>query len=283
MKLVEDVYEIAESFMKDPMFVTLNEDVIIKTADKMIKDGPSKFPLQDTKDEMIICLSEIIGNAINYCYWYGKNDIRPLNCGSSKMYEKVLEGLDYFDWSNFDEVIDRIIHLLAVNKFPLLEERKRHLKELVEKDVLDFSIRIANSNHKDYEPFFYELVSNYTGYASDIFLKRASLLFLQLYRKLGWFKEATFALPVPADYQVPKVLEYIGCLNYKIGLRAMIESHMPLPKGSIYECEIRAATILACKKLQKLTKWNIADVDGWFWLGSKKLDWPFHLTITSDY
>jgi hypothetical protein len=284
MELVKNVYEIAESFMKDSKFVTLDEEVIKDTADKMMEAGPSTFPpQQDNQDETIICLSEIIGNAINYCYWYGKSDFRPLGCRASKMYQMVMEGLNYFDWNNFDEVIDKTIQLLSINRFPMLEERKVHLRELVEKDAVDLAYRITKSDHIDYEPFFSELVSDYTGYASDIFLKRASLLFLQLYRKLGWFKESVSVLHVPADYQVPKVLEYFGCIKYSEGLKAMIDYDMLLPKHSIYECEIRAATILACKKIVDLTKWNIADVDGWFWLGSKKIDGPFHLTITSDY
>lgn len=283
MKLVDDVYELAESFMSKSTYVKLDELRISQTAERMIQDGPSSFPPQEKGDETLICLSEIVGNAINYCYWYGKSDIRPLNCRASKMYEQVMTGLSYYEWDNFEEVIEKIITLLAINKFPLLEERKVHLKELVEKEAFELAIAIHNAKHVDCEPFLNRLIGSYTGYASDMFLKRASLLFLQLYRKLGWFEESMFSLPVPADYQVPKVLEHFGCITYSEGLKAMIDFAMPLPKSSIYECEIRAATVLACKKLSDLTKWNMSDVDGWFWLGSKKIDGPFHLCVTTDY
>jgi len=284
MKLVDDVYELSETFMKDSIYVKLNEKRISQAANRMIDDKPTPFPTNDEiTDDALICLLEIVAGSINYCYWYGKSNIRPLDCRSSKMYNMVKEGFNYFDWDNFDEVIDMIIHLLSVNRFPMLEERKVHLKELVDKNVVDFALKITSSDHKDCEPFLYELVSSYTGYASDIFLKRASLLFLQLYRKLGWFEESLSKLHVPADYQVPKVLEYFGCIEYSEGLKAMIDYSMLLPKHSLYECEIRAATIIACQRLMQITGWNISDIDGWFWLGSKKVDGPFHLTITSDY
>jgi hypothetical protein len=284
MKLVDDVYELAESFMRKSTYVKLNEEAIAATAKRILQVGPSSFrPPHEVHNEEIICLSEIIGNSINYCYWYGRSDVRPLNCRSSKMYDQVMTGLTYFDWNNLDEVIEKIIVLLAMNRFPLLEERAFHLRELVKTDASQLALKITKADHVDCEPFLHQLIGSYTGYASDMFLKRASLLFLQLYRKLGWFRESMYVLHVPADYQVPKVLEHYGCIEYSEGLKVMIDFHMPLPKHSVYECEIRAATILACKKLADITKWNLSDIDAWFWLGSKEIDGPFHLTITTDY
>jgi len=41
--------------------------------------------------------------------------------------------------------------------------------------------------------------------------------------------------------------------------------------------------VLACKKLQELTGWNISEIDAWLWLRRKEATLPFHLTITTDY
>jgi len=283
MKLVEDVFEIAKSFMKNTKNVKLNHEGIEATASEMLKSGIKSFPKKDVLDETILCLSELIGNSINYCYWYGKSTIRPNDCSSVKMYELVTESLNYFDWDNFEECIEVLEQLLAINRFPLLEERSRHLRELVKLKAPDFANKIANGDHRSCEPYFYELVSDYTGYASDIFLKRASLFFLQLYRNLGWFEASMFSLHVPADYQVPKLLNYHNCIEYSVVLDAMLESNYLIPKHSQDECEIRAATILACKALAVKTGWNIADIDGWLWLRRKEVTSPFHLCITTDY
>ena len=283
MKLVEDVFEISEKFMKNPGSVKLNHEGIERTASQMLQTGIKQFPPKEVVDKTLSCLLELIGGSINYCYWYGKSTIRPNECSSSKMYELVTEALNYFEWDNFDECIEKLIHLLSVNRFPLLEERAKHLRELVKLDAVEFATKISNGDHTSCEPYLYELVSDYTGYGSDIFLKRASLFFLQLYRTLGWFSESMFSLHVPADYQVPKLLQHHGCISYSEVLKAMLETNYLIAKHSQMECEIRAATVLACRELVNRTGWNIADIDGWLWLRRKDVTSPFHLTITTDY
>jgi hypothetical protein len=63
----------------------------------------------------------------------------------------------------------------------------------------------------------------------------------------------------------------------------IVDTHQLIPKHSQIECEIRAATVLAGKKLQELTGWNASEIDAWLWLRRKEATKPFHLTITTDY
>ena len=128
-----------------------------------------------------------------------------------------------------------------------------------------------------------ELITLFPGFASDIFLKRTFLFFIQMNRRFGWFEEECKIIPVPADYQIPKMLEHFGCFSYSSSLRQSIESNKLIPKNSIEECEIRSATILTAKKLCEITGWNISDVDSYFFLRKHEVDSPFHLTITTDY
>ena len=79
------------------------------------------------------------------------------------------------------------------------------------------------------------------------------------------------------------MLQFFGCINYTEDLWHAIMENTPIPKYSQAECEIRAATIIACQKLGELTGWNAAEVDGWFWLKRKECNDPFHLTVTTDY
>ena len=90
-------------------------------------------------------------------------------------------------------------------------------------------------------------------------------------------------LHVPADYQVPKILKHFDCFYYKSELDLKIKEGELLPKHSLEECQIRAATVVACQMLAENTGWNIADIDGWLWLRRKTAIEPFHLTITTDY
>ena len=88
---------------------------------------------------------------------------------------------------------------------------------------------------------------------------------------------------MPADYQVPKMLEHFGCLVYTRDLEDKIKRHTMIPKWSIEEISIRAGTILVCDKLSELTGWTKSDIDAWLWRNRKECDKPFHLTITTDY
>lgn len=286
MNLVESVYEISESFMKDPELVFMSKDKIKKVSKDMLKQGKPSFPLPTVKNDYKGVMLELIAASINYCYWYGKHDIRPNKSSSTMMYELLQTA--FFDYEEIDPIkfkvcIKRFVKLLSARRFPLVEEREHHLYQLLD-GAEDFAT-VINEQHEDGEVEFYmnELISNFSGFASDIFLKRASLFFIQLFRRFGWFKSDLHNLHVPADYQIPKMLNHFGCLIYEEELDEAIDFDELIPKHSQAECEIRAATILTIKQLCELTKWNVAEVDGYFFTKRHEIEGPFHLTITTDY
>jgi hypothetical protein len=290
MKFVEDVFEIAESFMENPRHVSIDYQKIEIISQRINKIEKPKFPVYEIGNPIMEVLSEIIAGAINYCYWYGSSYIRPKNSSSTKMYELLLESRP----ENHEDVVNEIYEdyldvwisnfkkSLAINRFPLLEERCKHLDELNKIDTLRFASGLLR-NRFLLEDGLTFLIENYPGYASDIFLKRASLLFIQFFRRFGWFKDELQNLHVPADYQVPKMLERSACFDYSPDLYHKIESGQLIPKNSQEECEIRSATILVIKKLCDLTGWNVAEVDAYFFLKRHQTQNPFHLTITTDY
>jgi hypothetical protein len=289
MRIYESVFEISEKFLSERSPVFVKEEGIEQTSKLMLEQGGKKFPVKEiTKDHIYqAVLQEFVGCAINYCYWYGLSNIRPNESSSGKMYSLVEKAFkNYQEGDSFEICIQRLIELLALERFPLLEEREKHLKELIS-DGEGFSAAVSNTifykDKEDFYPFFEDMVKTFPGYASDIFLKRASLFFLQMYRQYGWFESAMKVLPVPADYQVPKMLKGFGCIEYEYYLQSLVDNEVLIPKGSREECSIRAATVIACKKIQEKTGWSIADIDGWFWLRRKEITAPFHLTITTDY
>ena len=289
MRICESVFEISKEFLKKDSTVFINEVGIEETSTLMLNEGINKFPIKEITKHHIYqaVIQEFVGCAINYCYWYGISNVRPNQASSGTMYSLVEKAFfDYQDGDNFEICIDRLIQNLAINRFPLLEEREKHLKELIT-DGEDFCIDISNAifykDKDDYYPFFLDMIKSFPGYASDIFLKRASLFFIQMYRQYNWFESAMKELPVPADYHVPNMLQGFKCIGYAPYLISLISNQILIPKGSKEECFIRAATIIACKKLQEKTEWNVADIDGWLWLRRKEISDPFHLTITTDY
>lgn len=269
--------------MTNPKYVMLHLEHMAALAAKMLETGIKPFPNEAPSQNLHLkVFKELAAGAINYCYWYGDSKIRPNDASSTLMYQLVNEAFGD-RWDNFDLQLSLGIleRLLTRYRFPLVEERIQHLEQLRNcasfvDDIVQFEGELSYS-------LFEDLVVGFPGYGSDMFLKRASLFFLQLYRSLGWHADAMQWLPVPADYQVPKMLRHFGCFAYLSPLGAMVEEGELIPKHSRMECEIRAATIVVCRFLQIQTEWNISDIDSWLWLRRKEATEPFHLTITTDY
>jgi len=289
MNLIESVYDISKSFMEDPSHVFMNEEEIEAVANEMKETGKADFSPPPTDNNFKGVLLELVAASINYCYWYGRPDVRPNGSSSTTMYQAVEDAFSNYNekqpgiWGDviFEECINHLIELLSLRRFPLLEERKRHLRQLV-KHGQEFA-NLVNGRHETILPHMELLVSTFPGFASDIFLKRASLFFIQLFRRYGWFATDLNTLHVPADYQVPKMLNHFNCIEYDEDLESAIQGHIMIPRHSQAECEIRAATVLTVKMLCELTGWNVAEVDAFFFTRRHDAQEPFHLTITTDY
>lgn len=295
MYLSNQVYELSEEFMKDSTFVKMIPEQIEVVADEIVKSGKQRFPIPDRSDDNDVIIykqvfMELVAASINYCYWYGKGTVRPNNAGSTFMYECLMNAFYNENTEDYNRCIDYLIDILSFNRFPLIEERIKHLTELKSSKARDITIRITNNNIGVYKKgdnnintYMSEIIATLPGFASDLFLKRASLFFIQLYRRFGWFSNQLYYLHVPADYQIPKMLEHNKCISYNAYLKNIISTNQLIPKHSQMECEIRSATVLTMKKLCELTGWNIAEVDGYFFLKRYEAKQNFHLTITTDY
>lgn len=290
MRLIDGVFELSGEFMENPQYVDIIDDNVYTLAEHMATIGITPFPSQSTGENCrVILMKELVASSINYCYWYGKSDIRPGGCGSGLMYDLVNLAFDNYGPHTLKYCISRLKTELALNRFPLLEERLRHLTEVAIAGEMFVTMLHQGYVNNQLEPeksgykYFKMLMEYFPGFASDLFLKRASLYFLQLYRKLGWYEESMKTFPVPADYQVPKILRHFKCFKYHPQLVETINTNNLLPKSHLAECEIRAGTIIVCQMLQEATGWNISDIDSWLWLRRKESSDPFHLTITTDY
>lgn len=280
-----------EIFTTDPTNVFINDEKIGELAEQMKSDGKVNFydtePNQGYRTGVFIdILKELVANSINYCYWYGSHDIRPNGVSSTSMYDDVNT---VFEDSrnhalNFEKRINTLIRILSDHRYPLLEERKRHLLELCEGRKAETFAKMVEKKELSGEALLHEMIYIFQGYASDIFLKRASLFFIQLNRKFGWWEnDFMLNLHVPADYQVPKILRYFKCIEYTKPLSDAIKKNELIPKHSLNELQIRASTVLVCNMLQNKTGWTIADIDTYLWTKRKLTYEPFHLTITTDY
>lgn len=281
-KIIDRVRTMAIDFVGEAMPVSIDEDAVNRLAETMEAEGKMFFEPEAGMNQAQAVLTELFASAINYCFWYGKYDFRPMLGGSTTMYDVIIDAVhNNFEGTVDSEFMSYIINQLTFDRYPLIEERTRHLME-ISVGTQDFIMFVLMNRNNDARIVLHELVRRYSGFSSDMFLKRAFLFIMQLNRKLNFF-DGVENIPVPADYQVPKMLEHFGCLKYKTSLSDKIASHTIIPKYSMEEISIRGATVLVCDRLAELTGWNKSEIDSWLWLRRKECTKPFHLTVTTDY
>jgi len=310
--IIQGVWDICNQFIIDGkgMHVSLNEEGMERTAQDIkekLKDMegywigyPKCLNPEISKNIAYEILAyELIADSINYQYWYGKHDIRPNGACATKMYNLLNESFEEVgdskkiiwndSWTLCEEAIENFIVKISIHRFPNLENRIKHLKEISEsvkhkgQDIIKYLSNGIVNKSINVNDFLKIIISRYPGYAKDMFLKRAFLLPIMLYRRVKWFEDEIELLPVPADYQIPKMLEGLGCINYDYILSEKIQNYELIHESSLEECEIRAATMLAGKRLSELSGLSMCDIDTYLWLKRKEINKPFHLTITTNY
>lgn len=274
--LTSRVRVLSRDIMSDPKHVNINFD---KLYEVQIEKPETKQQNEYSK-EILDC--ELTASAINYCYWYGKSNIRPSGSGAVRMYELLHEAYKN-SYGQELQFAGLLVQSLAMNGFPLHEQRRRHIFEVLIEEVPEcFWIR-ATKGSVNVEDILKELVVTFPGYASDLFLKRAQLFVLQMHRIVGGIKDIDL-LTVPADYVVPRILREMGVINYSDELAGAVDNHELIIAGSLQEVEIRAATIVACDEIACNNNVTAGDVDTYFWFSRKKYNkMPHHLTVTTDY
>ncbi len=307
MDLIKNVFDISEEFVEKSFYVFINKNKIEEVAENIKKELKNyenqwlDYPecIKNGKEkhhEYELVAYELIANSINYCYWYCKYNIRPNNSGSTLMYKLLNESFEearpVFTSSSSSVCYDAInifIKKISLYRFPNLENRVKHLKEIrdsIKRDGRDIINTIAYKSSKSelsVKELIEIIVSNYSGYAGDMFLKRVFLLIMMLYRRVEWFKDEIHKIPIPADYQIPKMLKYLECIEYSSPLREKIKKQEFIVSSSIMECEIRATSIIICRELAEKAECTMCDVDDYLWGKRKECIDPFHLTITTDY
>lgn len=281
MNYVKNVYDLAEKILEDPQHVSLNE-LKIREYSKFLQTINRPEPFKYFRDIETEILIELVTTSVDYCFWYGKSTIRPNGSSCSLLY-KLVNDVFFQPYQSLKSCLEKVIETLTIMRFPLLENRIRHLKELEPKAEEFVSYVVSHYGKVSLNDMISKLICSFPGFAEDLFLKRACLFFIQLYRKHRWFKNEVKSFLIPADYQLPRVMLSYGLISYSSSLRDMIFSHQLIPKCSSQEVEIRAATVLVAKKISEYSGWNIADIDTILFEQRKLVNTPFHLTITADY
>jgi len=313
------IIESVSKVMKLAQDVRINEEAVYNFANQCVrlKEAVNVNLLQHDYDELTTCAFIIVFNAINFTYWVFPYDEkwhiieeeekldgavglcraleRAYRQGVPIFETKFLHNLSY---ERFKNIID------GKGKLYLLKERVNCLNEIgkVLKNRFKYVGDILECFKNDVIKIVEYLITNFKSFddrayyknINVIFHKRAQLAAKMLNDALAK-QNISFcnvdALTAFADYKLPQILHSAGCLEYSEKLRKKIDNFEELQANSSLECEIRAATILAVKKISDWTlKYgrfiNQATIDGIIWLMGQKQNKnlkPYHRTLTIYY
>jgi hypothetical protein len=305
MSLIDSVWTLSDKFLKDARMVSIDDSRIVEIAEYVKNWIGEKhcvawgFPkCINSKDKDAIqdlFLYEIIANSVNYCYWFGRYDVRPNEANCALMYKLLGESFDklhemqktaqFHPSHEVEIIIDAFIEKLNLMRFPLVDHRIKHLKEVQDSNCYLRSFIEAAVQREDYraEEWLKILVTTLPGYSKDLFLKRAMLFIMQMYRRCRLFENDIGKVLIPADYQIPKMLRWLGCTNYSEALAYLVDNNIPLPENGQAECEIRATTIQVSKRIAELANCTSEAVDSYLFNRRYDCKEPFHLVITTNY
>lgn len=261
----------------------------------------------------------LIFNAMNFCYWAEEGrqkwsiEIKGEKLdGSIALFrlleEGVLNNSLTLDWKGLTELrLEAFKDLFYGSniEIPLLDYRYKNLILLAKSIVAKYngdSDNLLKSTHfcaarmlkklstmevfKDESAFHGERV---------YFLKRAQLqvkMFNDIRERFGYKQMCNLhILTAFADYKVPQILRHLGILNYSDKLANQIDSFTLIEKDSLWENEIRIATIVAVDQIRAaLAKADIittaCQIDSLLWrraASNKDPMKPYHRTYTAAY
>lgn len=248
-------------------------------------------------DLEVLCELMIYNSSLQFCFWYGKSSFRPFNNNSGTILNIMKEsfGIITHDDGTLTLANPAIYDLLKTScpvvikkalrtaGFPMLNERLCIVDELAEKSKqIDMFVSLVK-NGAPADNLLEFLISNFDCFATDLFYKKALLTLNMIERYKPGTINGIDTLPVPADYQIPKVLQSLGVLKYSTELQTMINTNTIIPSLSSYEVLIRTCTIIAMDMLSISTELSPGEIDNFFFKIRNTFKNSHHLTPTTDY
>jgi len=242
----------------------------ITNTDVKIVPVPPEKRWQDPKRAHIyaaICAS------LQYQFWYSDSNTRLDGINSQWINDTVKEELDHCNVA-IENLKPLLIDRLMQSNIPKLKERLNSLDEIFSVD-LDLYGHYHNSTKTSMR-----ILAELPSFRQDPFFKKGVFAIMFSDRLSG---KGYSDVPVPADYQIPKILEGLDIISYSSELKGIIDNDIVIPMNSKYEVAIRAATILACDKLAEYNNISTNEVDLWLFSQKDTFIGKHHLCDTINY
>ena len=294
--IIQTIHNASNTFMQG--HVTINTKKIKKFKIESIseikhffKPPPYLNSLYDTlpKKEVykIIHAYNAINASLQYSFFLGNSKIRFNGIDSfwvMSMLDGVFKKENIQDVKEISKLKSKIIKALINSNITLLDSRVRTINEVF--DRLDF--KEYGKNYLNVKSSI-KMLKKLVCFKQDIFFKKglfAIMISNRMMPKLienTSYKKELYTLPVPADYQIPKMLRHFGLIEMSEEVASLIDTNTILVENSEVELNIRAATIKACSQISKNNNISVDDVDAYFFMLRKETILNHHLCLTTNY
>jgi len=226
--------------------------------------------------------------ALQYSFFLGSSAIRfggMDSLGMMRLIDGVFAECSVRHPSEIPAIYERLRRRLIASPVTMLESRLEIVRELCERfdfDTYGRSLYDVGAS--------LDLLAETACFKRDLFFKKGLLALMLSNRMLPNLKEENpdysrqiASLPVPADYQIPRILRHFGLIRLSESLQNLIDTDTPLPENSAMELAIRSATVLACDRLAQNNGISPDQVDAWLFRQKGFVTLKHHLCVTRSY
>ena len=295
--LIETVYKAADTFMSD--YVTINDGKIASFQIADMEESTRYFSmppyLEKMKQEIdpvvaykIVHIFNAIQASVQYSFFTARADIRLDGVDSQwviNMIDAVFAEFGVRSVTDVYRTKGRIVERLTASGITMLRSRVETVEEV-----------FAKLNFYEYGEAYADVDASLTQlsklvcFKQDLFFKKGLFSLMMTGRMLPElsknhpdYAKAITSLPVPADYQIPKMLRHYGLITFGNELEEMVENNILLPENSEPELNIRAATVKACKLIAERNAISADAVDARLFAHREESSLKHHLCVTEFY
>jgi len=243
--------------------------------------------LQKKEVYKIIHVYNAINASLQYSFFLANSKIRFDNMDSfwvMGMLDDIFRDAKVESTQDIYKLRDKINEKLIASNITLLDTRVITVNEVFKKlDFIEYGNSFLDIKHS------IEMLKKLVCFKKDIFFKKGlfaimiSNRMMPKLRENKKYKKELYSLPLPADYQIPKMLRHFGLIEMSKELANIIASNIPLPENSEMELNIRAATIQASRKIAKNNNISVDDVDAYLFMLRKECNLKHHICSTTNY
>ena len=295
--VIRQVREAAETFM--PGHVTLDEERIdafriepSEAEEEFFAPPPylaslsTELPTEEYR--FLLHAYNALNGALQYCFFLGTSAIRfggMDSFGMMRLIDGTFAECSIRHPGEIPSACETLRRRLIASAVTMLESRL----EIVEELCTRFDFEAYGQSLYDVNASL-DLLAGMACLKRDLFFKKGLLALMlsnrmqpELKSEHPCYARQISALPVPADYQIPRMLRHFGLIRLSEDLRSMIDSDTPLPENSAMELNLRAATVLSCGRLARNNGISPDQVDAWLFRQRNLATVKHHLCVTRSY